>query len=292
MGPNGALHVAMTDNDWGGTPGIVYGTDASGTWTFERVCDLLGDRMGLYRQTGTYARYFGLAVDAQNKAHIVYTPEFRNEPVSGGSRVYSEMAYATNRSGNWTTQTVFSPPDGTGDAGLAASIAIDPATNRPAIASFYVDRVGTGSPSSGRLLYHTLQADGTWTRTTVAASSDGYRAGDGNKGTGFAPKLVFDGSGRANILFCDYASQHFAGFGADEFAGQLRHARIEGDHWNIQTVFRQTDPIRNYLIYPTMAMHGDEVSYMAIWKHDTLAADSRVIDATYRLVEFTLPLLV
>jgi hypothetical protein len=41
-----------------------------------------------------------------------------------------------------------------------------------------------------------------------------------------------------------------------------------------------------------MAMHGDEVSYMAIWKHDTLAADSRVIDATYRLVEFTLPLLV
>jgi len=292
MGPSGALHVAMTDNDWGGTPGIVCGTNASGAWSFQRVCDLLGDRMGLYRQTGTYARYFGLAVDAQDKAHIVYTPEFVNEPVVGGTRVYSELAYATNRSGTWTTQTVFSPPDGTGDAGLAASIAVDPATNRPAIASFFVDRVGTGSPSSGKLLYHTLQADGTWTHTTVASSSDGYKAGDGNQGTGFAPKLIFDGSGRANILFCDYASQHFAGFGADEFAGQLRHARLDGNHWNIQTVFRQTDPIRNYLIYPTMAIYGDEVSYMAIWKHDKLAADSRVIDSTYRLVEFTLPLLV
>lgn len=291
VGADDSLHVAFSDDWTDGGPSIVYGNNVGGSWTFQTAFHTPGSFSDYYHQTGTYPRFFGLAVDSQDMAHVVYTPEFVNQGVVGGTHVLSLLGYATNRSGTWTTETICSPANNSGDAGLGASIAIDPATDRPAIASFVVDRVGTGSPIHGKLVYHTQQADGAWTHQTVASSADGYSAGDGNKGTGFAPKLLFDDAGRANILFCDYASQHFAGFGADEFAGQLRHARLNGNHWNIKTVFRQTDPVHNYLINPTMAIFGDRVAYMATWKQDKLGSGGRVVSSNYRLLDFTLPLI-
>ncbi len=293
LGPGGEMHVAFAANgSLLETDPIVYGTNASGEWTFEVAfqASALFGYGSPFQQTGTYARYFQLAVDSHNDAHIVFTPEFETTPVAGGSFVYSELAYASNRTGTWTTETIDRPADGTGDSGLAASIAIDPQTDRPAIASFFVDRVGTGSPTSGRLYYHVQQANGSWTHQTVATTADRYIARDGNQGTGFAPLLIFDGAGRANILFSDYASQHFAGFGADEFAGQLRHARLDGSAWHIQTVFRQADPIRNYLIHPAFAMSGNRVKYLAIWRRDVLGQQFEVIDHHVKLLELTLPL--
>ncbi len=290
MGPDGSIHVAFSaEFDESESSPVVYGTNSSGDWEFEVAFDAPGVSFagGPFQQTGTYARYFQLAVDSQNHAHLVYAPDFQSEAVNGGSHVYSELAYATNRSGSWVTEIIDRPADGTGDSGLAASIAIDPETDRPAIASFFVDRVGTGSPTNGRLYYHAQQADRSWTHQTVASASDGYVARDGNQGTGFAPLLVFDGTGRANILFSDYASQHFPGFGADEFAGQLRHARLNGSVWRVQTVFRQTDPIRNYLIHPAFAMSGNRVTYLAVWRRDVLGQQSEVIDYSKKLLELT-----
>lgn len=291
MGPDGKIHVAFAANGiMSESEPIVYGTNASGVWTFEVAFHSIalfyyGSQL---EQTGTYPRFFQLAVDSHNYAHIVYTPEFRITPVPGGSSVFSKLTYATNHSGSWTTTIIDQPADGTGDSGLAASIAINPATDRPAIASFFVDRVATGSPVSGRLYYHVQQSDGSWMHQTVASTADRYVAEDGNQGTGFAPLLIFDGAGRANILFCDYASQHFPGYGADEFAGQLRHARLDGGGWKVQTVFRQADPIRNYLIHPAFAISGNRVTYLAIWRRDATSDHSAATDYSTRLLELTL----
>ena len=89
-----------------------------------------------------------MAIDANNAAHVTYTPEFLDNGDGQYARPYSQLAYATNRSGAWTTQIVHQPQDDSGDSGCGASIAIAP-DGLPAIAQFFVDRVLDGLGQCG-----------------------------------------------------------------------------------------------------------------------------------------------
>jgi hypothetical protein len=195
-----------------------------------------------------------LAIDSQGVAHIAYTPGFVDNTPAGQTfgREFSALAYATNASGQWTTQVVYQPSGDTGDAGLGSSIAIGPG-NSIAIASFYAPEAETGSTGACELLYNVLQPNGTWGTTIVATQADGYVAGDGGF-TGYNPLLRFDSSGDANIVFSDYASQHFGSSGQQSYAGQIRHAVLVNGQWSLQTVFQQTNPLANELAFPTMAL--------------------------------------
>ena len=115
--------------------------------------------------------------------------------------------------------------DGTADAGLGASIAIAP-NGTVGIASYYVDRYDTGSPLASKLVYHTRNANGTWTAADVTASPDGYVAGDGPTFTGFAPQLRYNAQSQPNIVFSDEGAQHLPVTYANQFAGQIRTATL------------------------------------------------------------------
>src|SRR5262245_12271655 len=167
--------VAATGVGAFGTGQLYYANNVGG-WNFTKVADTADLRQDVWFTGGRWApRFLSMAIDAQNKAHITYTPQFY---IAGAfSTVRSELKYATNRTGQWGSQTVVGPLDGSADAGLGASIAIRP-NGQPAIASYYVDRYRTGSPQSSQLLYHTL-VNGRWSRTAVTSLPDGYVAGDG-----------------------------------------------------------------------------------------------------------------
>ncbi len=286
VGPNNALHVTLTYTDNTVSPAqssLLYGTDASGSWGFQVVTTLGTDTPPLF--PGAIApRYLSLAVDTSGFAHIAFTPDFQLISASGGfSDTFSQLAYATNSSGHWTTQVVYQSPDHSGDAGDGASIAISP-TGTISIASFFVERVATGSASYAELLYNQLQNDGTWSTQVVANASAGYAAADGTQFTGFAPQLEFDAQGQPNIAFADYASQHFSD-GAHEFTGQIRYAVETGGTWNIQTVFQQTNPLTNQLFYPVMALSPYEADFEGLSRQTTQSpGDLGVgVSATYTL---------
>jgi hypothetical protein len=263
LGPNDSLHFAATGpTQAGGNYVLVYGTNKSGTWQVQTVTGLANQSPFLQL---ALPRFLSLAVDSQNAAHIAYTPGFLDNKPAGQfyDRPYSQLAYATNRSGSWTTQVVWQPPGDAGDAGYGASIAVGPG-DLVAIASFYVARVETGSPASAELLFHVLQSNGQFASGVVTATPAGYAAADGAKFTGDAPQLHFDAQGRPNIVFSDYASQHFPAIGAVEFAGQLRQATLVGGQWVFQTIISQTNPLVNELAYPSFAFSATGTAYSGL----------------------------
>jgi hypothetical protein len=263
FGVNDSLHFAATGPIGNGTGYVlVYGTNKTGTWQVQTVTPLANQSPFLQLEL---PRFFSLAVDSHNAAHIAYTPGFLDNKPPGQffDRPYSQLAYATNRSGNWTTQVVWQPPGDAGDAGYGASIAVGPG-DLVAIASFYVARVETGSPASAELLFHVLQPSGQFASGVVTATPDGYAAADGAKFTGNAPQLHFDAQGRPTIVFSDYASQHFPSIGAVEFAGQLRQATFVGNQWVLQTIIRQTNPLVNEFAYPSVAFSPTGAAYSGL----------------------------
>ncbi|HND54046.1 MAG TPA: SdrD B-like domain-containing protein, partial [Pirellulaceae bacterium] len=287
-GSDGAIHLAMAVGTFSGAGGrLVYGVARNGVLTVAQVATPAATTEYSYF-TGLNPRYLSLAVDSLNFAHIAYTPEFQDNGVGGYSRPYDELAYATNRSGAWRTEIVHRPSDDSGQSNVASSIAIGPG-DRPAIAHFFVDRYSTGSAQSSRLLYHERRDDGTWTNETIATQPDGYAAADGPRFTGFAPHLVFDGAGRPNVAFSDHASQHFAGFGADEFAGQIRRAVKQSGSWSLQTVLRQTDPLRNMVAFPTMVAMPREIVFVGLRRVDQLNADYTVVRSDFYYATASLP---
>lgn len=235
-------------------------------------------------------RFLAAVCDALGNLHAVFVPEFVSQAVSGGAVVRSELWYLTNRRGVWETRRLHSPPTGGyGDSGLGASIALRP-DGRPAVAHTFVTRAATGSANAARLLLHELQPNDTWTTTTVATTPDGYRAGDGNIGTGYAPHLLYDAQGRPHIAFTDFAAQHFDGFGQDEFGGNLRHAWRDGNSWRFTTVLRQTDPIRNQFLWPNLAFLGSgSLAILGQVRRDVLDDDLLITTNNHTLafVEFT-----
>ncbi len=284
MGRNDTLHLATISS--GSSPLMAYGSNKSGSWQWSQPARLTGNVRGFLRQ-GYAPRYFSLAVDSQNYAHIAYTPEFRLPRNSEGHlRPYSELWYASNRSGQWLTERVYRNQDDSGDAGTGASVAID-ANGQPAIANWRNERASTGSSQESELLFHRRGSDGRWTTSSVATSPDGYQAGDGPKGTGFAPYLRFDSGGRPHIAFSDHAAEHFSS-GQNEFAGQIRHAYHDGRKWVLSTVLKQTNPLKHQILYPAFALSDTEAVFMAVDREtDWQAPRFRTAISTYRYVFVT-----
>ncbi|MDX1953727.1 MAG: hypothetical protein SFY81_16270 [Verrucomicrobiota bacterium] len=255
IGTGNKLHLGLIGV--GDTPAIVYGTDLSGNWQWSRVTNIAAYPR-YYLPPSYAARYFSLAVDAENAAHIAFTPEFRiHWTTSGHARPYSELHYTSNRGGAWSFNKVYSPPnDDSGDAGLGYSIAIGK-NNQPVIAHWYVER-GNGGSAQESYLYLAQFNNGIWSRSLVLKTPDGYVAGDGEKGAGFAPYLRVDEAGHPHILFSDHASEHFT-LGQNEYAGQIRHTWHDGSKWNTRTVLQQQSPMLNQVIYPAFAISGNEM---------------------------------
>ena len=261
VGPNDCFHIAVVTED-SPLARIAYGTNKDGTWQWDPVVYPENTDVPSYYFMPK-PRYLSLAVDSANAAHISYTPNFEREMNPSGDRLFSELAYATNKSGSWTTEVVFSPPDNSADAGLGACVAIDP-NGQPAIASFFVERASTGSAQFSRLYYHTPKPGEGWDSQIIVSSPDGYAAGDGAYFTGCAPYLLFDSQGQPHIAFSDYAGQHFSVSGGEEFAGQIRHVFYDSTQWNVATVYDQTDPIRNQMFYPAMAISSTELAFTGL----------------------------
>lgn len=293
-GANNAIHLlfAETYNPATGVgnvgTGILwYATNKAGAWKFDRVADTADLKQDVWFSGGRWApRFLSLAVDSKNNAHVTYTPQFY---IAGAfSTVYSELKYATNKTGAWASQTVIAPQDGTADAGLGASVAVGP-NDQVAIASYYVDRFNTGSPQKSQLLYHVPKATGGWTTTTVMDAPDGYAAADGASFTGFAPQLYFDNAGRANIVFSDEAGQHLPVTYANEFAGQIRVATLNAGKWTTSTVFRQTNPIVNQLFYPVAATYNGQTTFAGLQVASRVDGNQNPTGSDFALVDVNAP---
>ncbi|GEM_PF-2146952 len=288
LGRNNSLHLALIGS--GNSPSLVYGSDKDGSWQWSTVAQITGDPRGFLRQS--YApRFFCLAVDPSNFAHLSFCREFSLGQGPGGYlKPFSALAYASNRTGQWAVETVSTVPDGSGDAALGGSIAIGP-NGQPAIASFYNDRAETGSSQWSQLLYHQRDSSGHWNAQTVARNPDGYAAADGDHGTGFAPQLNFDSAGRPHIAFSDHASQHWGNTGQNEYAGQIRHAVYDGGQWKVETVYKQTSPLQEQIIYPSMAIGPGEVAFVGLRRTTTWGADvwPRPVTSSYQVVLLSAP---
>lgn len=293
-GPNNSLHLlfAETYNPATGVgaqgSGILwYATNKTGGWAFDRVADTADLKQEVWFSGGRWApRYLSLAVDSQNHAHVTYTPQFY---IAGAfSTVYSELRYATNASGSWQSEVVLAPTDGTGDAGLGASVAVSP-TGQVAIASYYVERYPTGSPQASKLVYSTRNPGGGWTHTDVATAPDGYVAGDGAKYTGFSPQLYFDAAGRANVVFSDEASEHLPVTYANEFSGQIRLATLTGGRWALQTVYQQANPISYQVFYPIAAERNGQTTFAALQAVSTVDGNKNPTRTDFALIDLNAP---
>ena len=209
-------------------------------------------------------RWASLAVDKNNAAHFVYRSAFNlSQHPEGYVRAYNELHYASNASGQWHREKVLVPSDVSGESGNGQSIAIG-ADGKPYIASWYVERGDGGSAQWSRLLFHQKDGSGKWVNSIVSTRPESiYQAGDGEKGTGFAPYLRFDSQGRAHILFSDHASEHFWN-GQSEYAGQVRHAWWNGSAWQTETLLKQTGPTQHQVVYPAFAMSGSELAVIGL----------------------------
>jgi hypothetical protein len=293
-GAGNTLHILFTETYTPGTgvgnfgSGILwYGTNKSGSWQFANVAATTDLKVDVWFSGGRWApRFLSLAIDGSNNAYVTYTPQFY---IAGAfSTVYSQLDFATNAGGSWHSETIYTPQDGTADAGLGASVAISP-SGQIAVASYYVDRYTTGSPQTSKLMYHTRNADGTWNHSDVVTTPDGYVAADGANFTGFAPQLFFDSSGRANIVFSDEASQHLAVTYANEFSGQIREATQNGSQWSVQTVYRQTDPLHNQLFYPVAATYNGQTMFAGLQAAAQLDGNLNTTSINVALVEVNAP---
>ena len=285
LGANDSIHIGVIGDGY--DPNLVYGSNKSGNWNWSTVTRLTGRARGFFQQSCT-PRFFSMAIDSQNAAHFAFTREFAlPRGPEGYLKPYSELSYASNRPGYWIIERVNYPVDGSGDCGQGASIAIGP-DGEPAIAGWWNERASTGSAQFGHVRYHRRNSNGNWSNDYVMGYTDGYNAGDGDKGTGFSPYLRFDNQGRPHISFSDDASQHFS-TGQNEYAGQIRHAYHNGSQWRFHTVYEQRDALQKQMVYPAMALSGNEMVFMGL-ERQTQWLDSRNAVSTYRLVYRSEPL--
>jgi hypothetical protein len=152
LGPGDILHIAVVGSQ--SNAAITYGSNKTGSWEWTLVTNVVGDPRGFFKQSFA-PRWFSLAVDSQNAAHLTFCPEFKMpRGPEGYVKPNNELHYATDRGGSWTTQRIAWVPDESGDAGQGASIAIGP-NDQPAIAAWYNERFPTGSSEFCRLYYYT-----------------------------------------------------------------------------------------------------------------------------------------
>jgi hypothetical protein len=257
IGPNDVVHFAVLTS--GSSRNLTYGSNKGGQWSWTTISTVSEPPL-TYWAPPFAPRWLSLAVDSQNNAHIVFRSSLDLTYDSAGHpRAYSELKYASNASGQWSTAVVQRPQDLSGEAANGASIAIGP-DNKPAIVSWYDERADTGSAQESRMYFHQPDGNGNWSSTVIATAPDGYVAGDGPKGTGFSPYLRFDSRGRAHIVFLDHAGEHFGGIGQQEYAGNVRHGWWNGSSWSFETISSQTVPLQQEAVYPAFAVSGNELA--------------------------------
>ena len=289
LGAGDKFHLATISG--GESPNLTYGSNRNGSWSWNSVSSI-GAFPRSYLAPSYAPRWFSLAVDSNNAAHLVFRPEYRIGFNGGYVRAYNELAYASNKSGQWNVQIVQKPVDDSGEAGHGLSIAIGP-DNKPYIASWYNERGDGGSASASRLFFQSQDSSGTWTRSQVISRPDGYIAGDNEKGTGFAPYLRFDSQGRPHILFLDHGSEHFGISGQSEYAGHIRHAFLkDGWQWQVESIFRQTAPTREQMLYPAFAMNGSELVVTGLQRLTewNMSLYPPTVNSTYKFIFLTAPL--
>ena len=282
VGPGNVFHLAVVSG--GTSPNLSYGSNQNGNWNWSNVSVAGGAFPQFYLPPSYAPRWLSMAVDSNNAAHIVFRPEFKVHYNGIYPRAYNELAYASNRSGQWRVAIVQKPLDLSGEAGNGASIAIGP-DNKPYIASWYNERGDGGSSQHSRLFFQSQDANGNWTKAQVISRPDSYIAGDGEKGTGFAPYLRFDEQGRPHIVFLDHGSEHFSEAGQLEYAGHIRHAwRKNATEWEIESIYRQNDPKKQQIVFPAFAMNGSELAVIALERATdwNLSIYPPVLTSTYR----------
>lgn len=282
-GPNGAFHLGAV-----GTSGnLAHGTTKTGSWRWSVAAQIAAEP---YWTPGSYSRrWLSLAVDSRNAAHFVFRPVLTMNAPGGYPQAYTELTYATDRSGSWSTQIVRKPDDTSGEAGSGQSIAIGP-NDLPSIASWYNERGPGGSSQWSRLQFYQKEADGSWARSEVISRPDTYISGDGEKGAGAQPHLRYDAQGRPHILFLDHASEHFPY--QNEYAGHVRHAWLSGGSWQLESIYRQSAPLQEQGIFPSFAMNGREMTAIVLERLTqwNTAVNPQVALSTYKFRVITKPL--
>lgn len=265
IGQNNVFHFAVLS---AGSPrNLTYGTNRGGQWNWTTI-STVDDPPLTYWAPPFAPRWLALAVDSNNAAHIAFRSALSLTYDSAGHpRAYSELKYASNASGQWSTALVSKPRDSSGEAANGASIAIAP-DGKPRILSWYDERADTGSAQESRLYFHQQDSSGNWTASVVVSQAAGYVAGDGNKGAGFSPYLRYAPNGVAHVLYLDHAGEHFDNIGQQEYAGNVRHAWWNGSGWSFETVFTQTSPLLQEAVFPAFAVAGSELA-IAVLERDT-----------------------
>ncbi|HPM77278.1 MAG TPA: carboxypeptidase regulatory-like domain-containing protein, partial [bacterium] len=255
--------IAIDSNDkvhisyFYGSPldGLKYATNASGSWVTETVD---GDD----EATPVMGKESRLALDADDKAHIVYQTNIDNSVkyatnASGAwaSEVLAtnayrpdiaidsndkahvcyydsanlDLIYATNASGSWVTETVESD----GSVGWYCSIAVDAG-----------DHVHVAYAKQGaEQLRYAANATGSWVTETIATSVNSAK-----------PILRLDDDGYVHILYQESTN------------GDLRYATDMTGAW-VNTVIDWAGNIEPYLGFEVT---GDGTAHASVFVNDTL----------------------
>lgn len=234
-------------------------------------------------------RYFGFVVDRQGVNHAIYCRGFFDDWPAKPRHMRSELRYVSDRSGQWHSEVVSAPLDDSADAGKGGSLVVDDEGN-VAVASCYIERAPTGSPTGARLLYHRRQADGQWTRDIIGKGGDGYDTREKGRGTGFHPFMVLDKRNQPHIVFCDFATLHWPKWHCMDYCGQIRHAYHAGGEWKLETLYRQADPLCEQMRYPIVAVTDDELAFGAMKRRVDTNRDGSIMKIVDEYIEGQVPL--
>jgi len=143
---DGKVHVVYQQyNTTNWSEDLYYATNASGSWVTTKAAG--GDQ---------HEQYPSIALDSGNKAHIAY--EHQHQAMG-----YFDIAYATNASGTWITDTVHHDDDVLYNS---PSIAID-SNNQPHIAYS-----AFSLPDSNARVTHATNASGVWEKVGLNSHAD------------------------------------------------------------------------------------------------------------------------
>lgn len=179
-----------------------------------------------------------IAVDSSGNVHIIFGEEVDDLTDHSSTKLH----YATNRSGEWITETAMASPKQTRHSvGWYSSLAVKN-DGTPALSCCYISRVPAGSASSAKLLYLERNPEGIWHETTVCKKEDDYFGSDGKGYTGALTHLLFDSNDTPHIVFTDIASSHNSKGINYLNLGNIRYAVLKNEAWSTRTIYRHNRP--------------------------------------------------
>lgn len=269
--PDGNIHLIFETWVDGGRR-LLHAVESGGTWTVDSI-PTLQDTMPDPDMKNFLWRFYDFAVDSSGGVHVGFNWD-------------RHLYYGKLEGGTWRTEAVRQRDNFDQEAAVTASLALDPG-GRPHIAATFAQRATTGSWRYMDLRYYQRLADGSWSGEILVTQADGYVGGDGNRFTGYDPHLVFDGQGRAHIVFNDVSSWHFwltddfdpeSVHANDHIFGQLRYLFHNGAGWEWYTLVSQ--PGQNESPQPLHDMPNPTIAVSADGGTLAFAAVERLIQGT------------